>query len=400
MTLSSPQTPDAALRALLARLAANDTELVSMREAQGRVLATELRADRASPPCDVSAMDGFCIRSAEMLPRMRIEGEVRIGTEAPRLASGCAMRIVTGAHVPSNADTILRVEDVREEDGFVHLDASLRARVKPGEYIRRAGENAPSGALVLPAGTLLRGPQMSVLAALGPARIAVHRKLRVALLITGDELVEPGMPASPWQIRDSNSAQLEAFLARPWLELEVLPRVGDDAAATHHAVKDALAHCDALILTGGVSMGHRDHVPNALREAGVDIVFHRLAQRPGKPLLGGIASGGRPVLALPGNPVSVLACARRFALDVLAKRAGVASESSPFAPSRELLRTPSSEDASIHWYKLVRRTAEGLALLSTHGSGDLIALAQSDGFVEIAPHTTGVGPFPFYAWST
>ena len=392
--------PGDALRALLQRIESVDDETVPLRKARGRVLAAPLLTDRPSPPCDVSAMDGFCIRTADLRARMRITGEVRIGTEASLLTPGCAMRIVTGAHVPPNADAILRVEHVREEDGFLIVDESLQRRMEPGADIRRRGENAPAQALALHAGTLMGAPQMGVLATLGPPEVAVHRMLRVALLTTGDELVEPGTDASPWQIRDSNGPQLEALLDKPWLQLRVLARVGDNEAATLTAIRAALLEHDALIVTGGVSMGHRDHVPQALAQAGVELVFHRLAQRPGKPLLGGVASGGKPVLALPGNPVSVLACARRFALDALALRAGFVFTEAAFPPSVELLRTPTSDHASVHWYRLAKRTTEGLVLLEARGSGDLITLGQSDGFVEIPPNTTGFGPFPFYAWST
>ena len=391
------RAPDEALRALLSEIEPVAAERICVGEARGRVLAEDIVTDRPSPPCDVSAMDGFAVRVADLThSSLPIQGEIRIGCEAPALRPGHALRIVTGAHVPPSADAVLRYEDITILADAIEISDALREKVAAGHDIRRRGENGPQGAQVLRSGVLLQPARMAALAAFGPSEVKVRQRLKLAVLVTGDELVEPGSPASSWQIRDSNGPQLTAFFDRSWIALHVLPRVGDDAEQTVQAIRQALRNADALVLTGGVSMGTRDFVPDALRAAGVNVIFHRLAQRPGKPLLGGIAPGGKPVLALPGNPVSVLVTARRIALAALAKRAGIEPWN---APPRVMLSAP-CEGVGLAWYRLVRRNLEGdLELVSGRGSGDILALAASDGFVEIPPHSSGNGPFSFFAWS-
>ena len=172
--------------------------------------------------------------------------------------------------------------------------------------------------------------------------------------------------------------------------------VQDDEAAMLGAVRTALANTDAIVLSGGVSAGHRDFVPLALVESGVKVLFHGLPQRPGKPMLAGVTALGVPVLSLPGNPVSSMVTARRYLLPALAARAG---RLEPAPVTRVVLRDADTQSIPLWWHRLVRLTAEGEGeLLDNRGSGDLIAAGASDGFVEVPPHASGAGPWPYYAW--
>lgn len=390
-------SPAAALSALVARVVPVERERVELADAAGRVLAGAIRTDRESPACDASAMDGFAVRARDLaLGTLPISGEVRIGVAPPALRAETALRIVTGAPLPEGADAIVRREHVVERDGAIAIDQTRAAKIAAGQDVRRRGENAEAGALVIEGGALADGARIGALATFGAAGVEVHRRLRVRVVVTGDELVAVERDASPWQVRDSNGAALAALLARPWIEVERAPRAPDDRAALARSVEAALDGADALVLTGGVSMGVHDHVPDTLRALGVEVLFHKLPQRPGKPILAGVAPGGRPVLALPGNPVSVLVTATRIALPAIARRGGLAR----VAPRPAVRLEPGSDERlAMWWHRPVVLEGEGRArLIGGRGSGDVVAAARSDGFVEIPPGATGAGPFPFYAW--
>jgi len=398
--------------------------------AGGRVLAEFVRSDRPSPPVDVSAMDGYAIRRADLgelagaaaaeggptVIAVRVAGEVRVGAAPPELPPNACIRITTGGAVPAGADAIVRREDVRERvdgrtDGGCGADATVAAieiaadaalRVRAGQHIRRRGENAAADARVLEPGRVLDAASIAALAAFGRERVQVRRRLRVAILTTGDELEPPGAPIEPWQIRDSNGPALESLLrSRPWIGEIDRSHVGDDLEATVDRIaaavrSDAERSADALVLTGGVSMGHRDFVPAALARCGIRTLFHHVPQRPGRPILGAITADGRPVLALPGNPVSVLVTARRFLVPALAMRAGISSPDP--APCLELVESDGTR-LELWWHRLVRVESPGRAsLVEARGSGDLVAAARADGVVEIPPGETGPGPWPFRAW--
>ena len=401
-----PEPPQRALELLRAHIVPVEPEPLELPHALGRVLAQDLHADRPSPACDVSAMDGFAVRLADLAAGrpLPICAEVRIGRPPPALVSGSVVRIVTGGALPDGADAIVRREAVREQHGAILLDPAIAAAIAPGAEIRRQAENGRAGDRILSAGALLDPAAAAAIASFAPATLHVHRRVRLALLITGDELVEPGAPATAWQVRDSNGLALRALFDRPWIDLRLCPRVPDAPDAMRLAVTAALAWADALVLTGGVSMGTRDFVPDVLRACGLDLLFQQLLQRPGKPMLGAIAPGGRPVLALTGNPVSMLITARRIALPAIAQRAGLAPAPAPLTVRLTVPLEPAPGDptapTALWCYRPVRLGPAGSAsLVPMQGSGDVVALARSDGFVELPPHAAGPGPFPFYGWT-
>lgn len=390
--------PHDALAALLAKLQPVATQQVSWKSAPGRVLAQNVLSDRPSPSNDVSAMDGYAVRVADVYasPEFPVAGAVLPGQPAPTLPHNTAIRIMTGAAVPVEADAVIRREDVEELPDRIRLRNGVQ--VTAGQSIRRRGENLSQGQPVLPAGRVIDAPAMGAIAAFGAARLLVRRRVRVAVVVTGDELLPVEAAVEPWQIRDSNGPTLAAmFAALPWIKLTTITRVRDDRGTLLDHVGGVLGSCDALLVTGGVSMGTHDFVPDVLGECGVRTIFHRLPMRPGHPVLGGVGPQGQLVMGLPGNPLSVLTTARLLAMPALMKRGGITT--SP-AQLRVRITNPDGKAIKLWWYRPVRLTADGDAeLVPNRGSGDVPAAAASDGFVEIPPGDSGAGPWPFYSWS-
>ncbi len=373
-------------------------ESVPINDCAGRVLAQPLLADRDSPPMDVSAMDGFAIRLADVQGEpLKIIGTTAAGSPPVELHPRTAIRIFTGGPVPSTAEAVVRSEDVDVQNDCVAI------RIQPtelrfGQNIRRRGENAHSGHELLAKGTLLSAVAMSAVSTFGTSQISVYARVRVSILNTGDELVSPGQPAKPWQIRDSNGLVLETMLRKEtWIEVINRQSVGDQLATLVMALNAQLAVSDTVLLTGGVSMGDYDFVPEAVLQCGGKIVFHKLPIRPGRPILGAIGPNGQLIVGLPGNPVSVAITAHRFALALMRKRGGFTEERpAPFAIQ---LKNPDAKLLDLIRYRLVKLDNDGRGeLLDSRGSGDLVSLAFSDGFIEVPAGQQGVGPWKYFSW--
>jgi len=392
-------SPETAIAAMCEHLTATEVETVDLSEATGRVHGESVRSDRPSPACDVSAMDGYAVRLADLTPgeTLPIHGEVFIGHAPPAMPSGAALRIFTGGAVPDGCNAVIPREQVEERGDAIRLPNDLA--VKPGQHIRRGGENAPAAELVLQPGIAITPAVLGTLATFGRIHVKVHQSVRLAAIVTGNELHDPAADVQPWQLRDSNGPVLHAmFSGRPWIDWRGADRVGDDRRALRAHIERALADCDALILTGGVSMGDYDFVPAVLRDLGCAVVFHKLPIRPGKPVLGAIGPDGHAVLGLPGNPVSVMATARRIGAATLRHCAGFAEPDPPLGSVT--LTNPDDKPLHLHWSRPVRLTEPGeAALIPTRGSGDPVSAARSDGFITIPPNATGPGPWPFYPWS-
>ena len=391
-------SPDAAAQAMIDQLQPVAAEQVESAEAAGRALAEPLTADRPSPACDVSAMDGYAVRVGDLVGgRLDVAGEASIGQAPPAMPEAAALRIFTGGPVPQGAEAVIPREQLGEHPGAVEIPGDLD--VKPGQNIRRRGENGQAGETVVERGAAVTPTVAAAAATFGSGRISVSRRLRVAAIVTGNEVHGLGAEVAPWQLRDSNGPTLEAmFLPLPWVDWQGARRASDEREELKQTVRQALDGCDALLLTGGVSMGDYDFVPQVLSELGCQTLFHRLPIRPGKPILGAIGPGGQAVFGLPGNPVSVMATARRIAAPVLRHRAGFAC-AAPRPASVELTERD-AKTLALYWWRPVRMVGPGRAeLVRTRGSGDLVSTARSDGFVEIPPEATGCGPWPFYRWS-
>jgi molybdopterin molybdotransferase len=321
-----PLAPEAARELALGEVVAAAGETVELGASLGRVTATEVRSAIAIQPFDNSAMDGYALRSVDTegeQPRLRLVGESRAGHPSPApVGEGEATWISTGAMVPAGADAVLPVEDSREEEG--HLTPG-RA-VRPGEHIRRAGEDVEAGQALVEPGHLIGAPEVAVLAAAGVAQVECAPRPRVAILGSGDELIPPGEPLGPGQIHDSNTYALAALVREAGADPARVAHLPDDAAATREAIAAALDH-DLLLVAGGVSVGRHDHVKGALAALGVEERFWRVALRPGGPTWFGVLSrdGARPTLVfgLPGNPVSAMVTFHLFARPVLRAMTGL-----------------------------------------------------------------------------
>jgi molybdopterin molybdotransferase len=308
---------EALARVLASITAPVDADELPLAACAGRTLARDLAARRTQPPFAASAMDGYAVRAADLetVPRAltvigtSVAGHGFDGSVAPRTA----VRIFTGAPVPDGADAIVIQEDThRNGDDVTVLEAPVR-----GRFIRPRGLDFLAGDVLLPAGRRLNASALSLAAAMGHAGLAVRRKPRVAILPTGDELVQPGEPVGPDQIVASNSFGVAALVARAGGEPINLGIVRDRLDDLRRAIgwaKDAGA--DLLITLGGASVGDHDLVQEALTEAGMELGFWRVALRPGKPLMHG-RLGSMLLLGLPGNPVSSLVCAVLFAVPAI-----------------------------------------------------------------------------------
>jgi molybdopterin molybdotransferase len=393
----TPSSVNEAIAALDRLIVPVETERLPWRRCVGRVLSDALRLDRPSPACDVSAMDGYAIGRATRRGRLRVVGEAAPGRPAPVMpeAPGETVRVFTGAPVPAGAQSIIAREKVTELGNEIELGAD--ADIHEGMNIRFAGENGRAGDIVCEPGVRAGMGGLGALASCGDANPRVFRQLCIAVLVTGDEVLPVESAPQAWQLRDSNGPALVAMLEpEAWVgECRVVP-VADQREETQRQIKSALEWADALVITGGVSAGDHDYVPAAIRGAGCEVVFHKLAVRPGKPVLGAVSPAGKPVIGLPGNPVSVMVMGRLIAMRALSRRAGLSDQERP-----TLVRIESAATAPerLTWYPLVRLTSPGKAeLVRGKGSGDWIAAARSDGFIEVDPGAEASGYRSFFSW--
>jgi len=405
---TKPASPSDAIALMARTITPVPIERIDLTEARGRVLAHPVVCDRDSPAFDHSSMDGYAVRTSTLTPgTVAVVGEVRIGAAPPPMPTGPGVvRIVTGGAIPQGADAVIRREDVREHTGpdgvtveHIEIAPEAIARTAPGACIRRRGENARAGEVVIEPGTVLTAAAVGVLGAVGEIRPTVFRRVRVAVITTGDECVAPDHAPGTFEIRDASAVSLPAILgAHAWIEVVMRTHIRDAQDVLERGIADALERADLVILTGGVSKGHRDGVRPAIETVGSRIMFHGLPQRPGNPMLGAIAPGGQPVFGLPGNPVSSMVTCLRIAIPVVGACAGLARW--PHAPGVRLAHAD-GKSLPLWWHRLVRMNDAGAAeLVDTRGSGDVIAASKSDGFIEVPPGDDGrtLGPYPYYAW--
>ena len=307
------------------------TETVRLEWAAGRILACDVHSDVDLPPFEKSAMDGYAVRSADFAagPRALVPiGESKAGEpwRGP-VGPGECVAIYTGAELPSDCDAVVMVEKSREEGAHDGVPAAKAARVflddapSRGQHVCHRGEDLKDGELVLRAGKRLTPIDLSVLSAVGCEPVPVRARPRLALLTTGDELVAPNVKPGPGQIREGNTFYLAARARAAGADVVNLGVVPDDEAILERVFRDALVTCDAVLTTGGVSMGKYDLVGAVFERLAVENVFHKVAIKPGKPLWFG-TKGRVPVFALPGNPVSCLIGFEVFVRAALAKMEG------------------------------------------------------------------------------
>lgn len=313
---------------ILAGLAPVAAETVSLAEGWNRVLAADLAARRTQPPEDVSAMDGWAVRAADAVAGARLR---RIGAApaghpfAGQLGPGETVRIFTGSVIPAGADAVMIQENATESAEGMEVAEPAVA----GRHIRRAGQDFAAGAMLLPRGRRLTARDIGLAAAADHPWLPVHRRPRVAILATGDEIALPGDPVPAGGIVSSNAHALAALVRAAGADPAVLPIARDERAAIA-AAAERVTGFDLLLTTGGVSVGEHDLVREGLSGRGLALDFWKIAMRPGKPLMHG-RLGAVPVIGLPGNPVSALVCAVLFVLPAIAVLAGLPASDPPLA---------------------------------------------------------------------
>ena len=371
---------------ILAGMAATPAEVVALAAAWGRVAAAPISARLTQPPHDVSAMDGYALRAADagLGARLAVVGSAPAGHPwAGTLAPGQALRLFTGSVVPDGADSILLQEDATRDGATVVVNEAATA----GRHIRRAGQDFAAGDVLISPGKLLNARDIGLIAAGNVPWVAVHRRPRVAILATGDEIALPGEPIPPGGIVSSNSHALAALVRAAGGEAVVLPIAPDDRAALM-AAADAARGMDLLLTSGGASVGDHDLVQEALGARGLVVDFWQIAMRPGKPLMHG-RLGDVPMIGLPGNPVSSLVCAILFVVPALRKMAGLAGTALPSVMAKLGATLAANDRRADHLRATLAEDGEG-ALVATpfsrQDSSMLRLMAQADALILRPPH--------------
>lgn len=377
---------DNARTRILAALRPTASEIVPLAEAWNRVTAAPVRARLTQPPRDVSAMDGYAVRAtdATLGAALRVVGSAPAGHPWDgTLGQGEALRLFTGSFMPDGADGIVIQEDTSRDGDQVTITEAAVA----GRHIRRAGQDFAAGEVLLPAGKRLGARDIGLAAAGNHPWLTVHRRPRIAVLATGDEIAMPGEPIPPGGIVSSNSHALAALVRAAGGDPVVLPVVADDRVALM-AVADAIAGMDMLVTTGGASVGEHDLVQEALGARGLKIDFWQIAMRPGKPLMFG-QLGPVAMLGLPGNPVSSLVCAILFLVPAIAVLLGLPASPPPTVQAALGAPVSANDHRADHLRATLSVDATGGLIASPFPRQDsamLRTMAQADALILRSPN--------------
>jgi len=353
---------DDARARMLAEVAALPSETIPLAEAVGRVLAEDVAAVRAQPPFRASAMDGWAVRAADAPGTLRIVGESAAGHGfAGAVAAGEAVRIFTGAALPDACDAVVIQEDAARDAERVTVPAT-----PPGQHVRPAGGDFPAGAVLLKQGAVVDPWRLSLAASAGRAEVRVHRRPRVALLSTGEEIVQAPAAPGPYQIYDSGAPALAAMAGAWGAEVTRAKPLRDELDAVVEALRAADA--DLIVTVGGASVGDHDLVRAAGEALGLSLRVASVAVRPGKPTFFGVLADGRRMLGLPGNPASAFVCAELFLKPLLRAWQGA-------APGPAVVAARSDADLPAngpreHWMRASLRFVDGELRVRPYGDQD------------------------------
>jgi molybdopterin molybdotransferase len=375
-----------AQRLISERVVAFGSRSIRLSDATGFVLQETIDAERDQPPFDRVTMDGIAIAALDWqhgTRAFRVVGTQGAGTAALTLTEpGQCVEIMTGAVLPNNADSVIPVERIEREGDEVRVEEAIK--FSPGQFVHRRGSDRKAGSPLLQPGICLGSPEIAVAASAGRGEVRTAALPRVAVISTGDELVDTDEPLADYQIRSSNDRAIEAALIRHRVANVTRSRLKDDRGTMLEAIRELHDRSDVLVLSGGVSMGRYDLVPGVLEELGVELIFHRIEQRPGRPMWFGVSRDAKPVFALPGNPVSTMVCLYRYVLPALQLGLGLRSRNA----ERVTLATDVEFTADLTYFLpvVMSWSDDGIGLAEprpTNTSGDFVSLAGTDGFVEL-----------------
>lgn len=394
-----------ATAAIAAAMPTFDTETVPTGSAAGRVLRQSVAAERDQPPFDRVTMDGIAIAFDAVergLQRFGVQATQHAGDPVRELVdSSHCIEVMTGAVLPNGCDCVVPIERVRVADGVAVLAADYRPERR--QFVHARGSDHRQGTEVLSPGIVISPMEVAIIASCGLAGTIVSRRPVVRVLSTGNELVAAGAAIEPHQIRLSNGPAVQAMLARQGFDDCRDEHLPDEPDTLRRRIAAHLDAADVLLLSGGVSMGKADFVPRVLAELGVEVVFHRISQRPGKPMWFGIGPDGEAVFALPGNPVSTLVCCRQYVLPALFAASGRAPRAGEWA----ILTEDVTFRPDLTCFLPVRASNDVDGVVRAHPvptntSGDFTSLAGTDGYVELAREQSFFprgGPVPLHRWA-
>jgi len=379
-----------ATHAIKTAMAPFGTEAVALDRAVGRVLRQTVHAERDQPPFDRVMMDGIAIRFADFsggLRRYPVQSRQHAGDPALSLDAGHCIEIMTGAVLPAGADCIVPVERITVSDDTAEIEADYAAEAR--QFIHARGSDHAAGTQLLRPGTRIAPADVAIIASAGLPEVEVSRLPAIRVISTGNELVPAGQPIEAHQIRESNGPAVAAMLNQHGYDDCTHDHLVDDVAVLERRIATHLDEADVLVLSGGVSMGKADFVPQVLQDLGVKVVFHKVSQRPGRPMWFGIGPRHQAVFALPGNPVSTLICCRHYVIPALANASGVAPGNPVFAALAQDVAFAPRLTCFLPT-RLVSNAAGTLLALPVHTntSGDFASLTGTDGYVELALEQT------------
>lgn len=381
-----------------------ESQTRSLEDIYGYVLGEDIMADRDYPPENKSLMDGLAVYFNDWQNGVRtfkIIGEQPAGSRPLELSlSGECVHVMTGALLPKKADCVIPIEQTKINQDYAQIAEAFNP--VPGQYIQVKGSQARLGDVLIQKGTRILSPQLAILASVGKSRARVNQEIKVAVISTGDELVAVNEEVSPYQTRKSNSYFIQSALEGLNGCTVQGFHFADDKYLLLKEIKNILDDFDLIVSTGGVSMGKYDFLPEVLNELKVTMLFHKVKQRPGKPLWFGQSSGGKLVFALPGNPISTQVCLCRYVIPAIKSMMGVLTK--PLYAQLEN-DVKMKDDFTSFLPVKVACSNEGVLIARPadfRGSGDVTALGESDGFIEMAQEKQGGqkgAAYPLYLWN-
>jgi molybdopterin molybdotransferase len=381
---------------IAAAMPAYGTRRVALAAAANQILRQPIVAERDQPPFDRATMDGIAIASEALHNGVRqfsIAGIQAAGQAAATLPdSNHCLETMTGAVLPAGADTIIPVERIRIDEGEGEGEDKIKHSAlleedyqpEPGQFVHRQASDHHRDDALIDSGVRIGAPEMAILTAAGNAEVDIAAWPRIAVISTGDELVDVGDAMADFQIRSSNDRAIETAFVTHGCDTSTRSRLPDDPQALLEHIRQLHQDNDVLILSGGVSMGKYDYVPGILDELGVKLIFHKILQRPGLPMWFGVSADHKPVFALPGNPISTLVCLVRYVRPAIERAMGL----NHAEPETVQLAEAVSFNADLSWFLPValQHGADGVTRAlprPTNTSGDFIGLRGTDGFIEL-----------------